>query len=139
MNMFKPVGATNVKDYIDMLEPGRKAAIKELDNFITKEFPTLTRHFAYNMIGYGSFDYVNYKKEQVKWPVVALASQKNYMSLYVCALDGERYVAEKFAGKLGKVNVGKSCIRFKRLEDLDLETFKKVIDTAVNSQSTFAM
>jgi hypothetical protein len=46
-------------------------------------------------------------------------------------VDGE-YVAEKYKEKLGKVSVGKSCIRFKKLEDLNLETFKKVIKEAAS-------
>ena len=70
------------------------------------------------MLGYGSFPYVNYKKEQIEWPVISLANQKHYVSVYVCALDEGKYLAEKYAAELGKVSVGKSCIRFKKLEDV---------------------
>jgi len=63
-------------------------------------------------------------------PTVALASQKNYISLYVCAIQKEEYIAEKNKDELGKVSVGKSCIRFKKLEDLNLITLEKVIKFA---------
>ena len=49
------------------------------------------------------------------------------MSLYICAIDKDGYIAEKYKKELGNVSVGKSCIRFKKVEDLNLETLKKVI------------
>ena len=82
------------------------------------------------MLGYGSFPYLDYKKREIEWPIVALANQKNYVSVYVCAVDGSEYVAEKHKEKLGKVSVGKSCIRFKKLEDLNLDELDKVIKMA---------
>lgn len=130
MNMFKPVKAKTVKEYMDMLDPERKKILLALDNLIKNSAKTLTPHFAYNMPGYGSFKYKNYKKELIDWPIVSVASQKNYISLYVCALEDGEYVAEKYKDRLGKVSVGRSCIRFKKLEDLNLEEIKKVIKKA---------
>ena len=127
MNMFKPVGVDSREEYIDSLTPDRKAIILSIDELIQKTVPNLKPNFLYNMLGYGEFDYINYKKENIKWPVVALASQKNYVSLYVCALIDGRYLAEKYKDELGKVSVGKSCIRFKRFEDLNIDTVKKLL------------
>lgn len=132
MNMFKPVGANSVQSYIDMLTPDRKSIILAIDKIIKTEAPGLKPHFAYNMLGYGSFKYRNYKKELIDWPVVALASQKNYISIYVCAVKDGKYIAEEFKDKLGNVSVGKSCIRFKKLEDLNLDTLKEVIKLAID-------
>lgn len=130
MNMFKPVKAKTVKEYFDMLPADRREPMEFLHKFIQKTAPTLKPHFAYNMPGYGSFKYKNYKKEIIDWPTVSLASQKNYISLYVCAVQNGEYVAEKHKNDLGKVSVGKSCIRFKKVEDLNLEEFAKVIKIA---------
>lgn len=130
MNMFKPTKATSVREYLDALPPERREPIEFLHAFIQKTAPSLKPHFASNMLGYGSFPYTNYKKEMIEWPVIALASQKQYMSLYVCAVVDGRYVAEAHAKELGKVSVGKSCIRFKKLDDLDLGALKKVIAIA---------
>ncbi len=131
--MFKPVAAKSVDEYIGLLEPQRKEIIKHLHSLIQKTSPDLKPHFAYNMLGYGSFKYKNYKKEIIDWPIIALASQKNYVSLYVCSLEGGKYLAEKYKQKLGKVSVGKSCIRFKKLEDLNLDEVKKIIKKASNN------
>jgi hypothetical protein len=100
---------------------------------IGKAAPTLKPHFAYNMPGYGSFKYKNYKKEVIDWPTIALASQKNYISLYVCAVENGEYIAEKYKDTLGKVSVGRNCIRFKKIDDVNLETLKKVIQLAEQS------
>jgi hypothetical protein len=92
-----------------------------------KTVPSLKPHFAYNMLGYGSFPYKNYKKDDIEWPVISLANQKNYVSIYVCSVDKDGYIAEQYKDQLGKVSVGKSCIRFKKVEDVDLKILKKVL------------
>lgn len=133
MNMFKSVKAKTVKEYFNMLPKERQEPLKFIDKFIKKNAPKLKSVFAYNMPGYGSFKYRNYKNEIIDWPVIALASQKNYISIYVCALEDGKYIAEKYKKDLGKVSVGKSCIRFKKIEDLNLKTLEKVIKLAVKS------
>ena len=130
MNMFKPTKATSVKEYLAALPAERREPIEFLHKMIQKVSPKLKPHFASNMLGYGSFPCKNYKKEIIKWPVIALASQKNYISLYVCAVMNGKYIAESHKKDLGKVSVGKSCIRFKKLDDLNLDTLKKVIKAA---------
>ncbi len=130
MNMFKPTKAKTMKEYFQALPPDRREAMEFLDAFIRKTAPKLKPYFSYNMPGYGAFPYRNYKNEQIEWPVIALASQKNYISLYVCAVEKGKYIAEMYKKDLGKVSVGKSCIRFKKISDLDLDTLKKVLKLA---------
>ncbi len=130
MNMFKPVKAKTVSEYLDALAAERREIVEFFHHFIQKMAPSLKPHFAYNMLGYGKFPYKNYKKEIIDWPVVSLASQKNYVSLYVCAVQNGQYVAEKFKDELGKVSVGKSCIRFKKIEDVNLKTLETVLKIA---------
>lgn len=130
MNMFKSVKATTVEEYLAQVPPERQEIINYLHKFIQSTVPALKPHFAYNMIGYGKFPYKNYKKEDILWPVIALANQKNYVSLYVCAVKDGEYLAETHAKELGKVSVGKSCIRFKKLDDLNLSALKNVLKLA---------
>lgn len=132
-NMFKPVKAKSVNEYLKALPEERKSDLTFLHNFIQKTSPKLAPHFAYNMLGYGKFKYKNYKKEIIDWPIIALASQKNYISVYVCALEDKKYLAEKYKSELGKVSVGRSCIRFKKLDDIDLAILKEVIKKAAKS------
>lgn len=132
-NMFKPTKATSVKEYLEALPEERRKPILFLHNFIQKVSPKFKSHFAYNMLGYGSFPYKNYKKEIIDWPIIGLASQKNYMSIYVCALENGQYLAEKYKDTLGKVSVGKSCIRFKKLEKVNLSELEKILQKAAKT------
>jgi uncharacterized protein YdhG (YjbR/CyaY superfamily) len=129
MNMFKSAKATNVEEYLANVPEDRKDAINFLHQFIQKTVPGLKVHFAYNMLGYGKFKYIDYKGQENDWPIVALANQKNYISVYVCAIDKEQgqYLAEEYKDRLGKVSVGKSCIRFNKLEKVNLDTLKEVL------------
>lgn len=131
--MFKPVKAKSSQEYFEALPEERKEIMTFLDVFIKENAPSLESNFLYNMPGYGSFKYKNYKKEMIDWPVIAMASQKNYISLYLCAVDKYGYIAEQYKNDLGKVSVGKSCIRFKKLKDVNLDTLKKVIKIAEKS------
>lgn len=127
MNMFKSTPAKTVAQYLTAVPAERKELFEFLHAFIQKSAPKLKPHFASNMIGYGVFACRNYKKELIQWPVISLANQKGYVSIYICAVDHGKYIAEMYAKELGKVSVGKSCIRVKKLEDLHLPTLKKVI------------
>ena len=130
MNMFKPVKAKNEKEYIDSIDEPRKRQIIELDKFIKKTVPSLKPNFAYNMLGYGMFYYKTKSGRGGEWPVISLASQKNYISVYVCAVKDGKYLAEESKEKLGKVSVGKSCIRFQNIEDVDLKNLGEILKEA---------
>lgn len=131
--MFKPTAAKTVDEYIAALPQERKETMLFLHDFIQKTVPSLKPHFAYNMLGYGKFKYTNSKKQEGEWQTIGLANQKNYISLYVCAVVDGKYVAEERKDKLGKVKVGKSCITFKTVEDLNLDELKKVLQIAEKS------
>lgn len=111
----------------------REGALRTLDELIRKTAPSLERTMvsgmAMNMVGYGMFHYKGKSGREGDWPVVALANQKNYISLYVCATENDEYVAEANREKLGKVSVGRSCIRFKKLEDLNINTVTEILST----------
>lgn len=128
--MFKKSLASNEAEYLALLPEDRKETIVVLDKLIKKTVPSLKPNFASNMLGYGSFKYSNYKNQIIDWPVVSLANQKNYISIYICSVIDGTYLAEKYADKLGNVSVGKSCIRFKKIQDVNLETLKKVLKLA---------
>lgn len=127
MNMFRRVKVKSRKEYFDSLPEERRKVLTFLDELIQKTAPNLIPNFIYNMPGYGSFPYKNYKNQIIDWPIIAIANQKNYISLYVCSIYDGKYLAEIYKNKLGKVSVGKSCIRFNKLEDLQLPVLKKII------------
>ena len=88
-----------------------------------------------NIIGYGDYTYERSDGTTVQWFIVGLAPQKNYLSVYVNATDGDGYLVEKYADKLGKARVGKASIGFKSLDDINLDVLLELIEEA-NEQMT---
>lgn len=110
----------------------READLRALDAMICKSAPhlkpVLGGGMSGKMLGYGEQKYkTKSAKEAIDWPIVMLAAQKNYMSLYVCAVQDGAYVAELYEKRLGKVSCGKSCIRFKNIQDLNLEVIHEML------------
>ena len=130
MNMFSKSEAKSVKEYLLMVPDDRKKDIDFLHDFIQKAVPKLKPYFASNMIGYGSFYYLDSKKHKKDWPIISLANQKNYMSIYVCTVIEDKAVAEKYKKELGKLSKGVTCIRFKKIEEISLATLKIVLQLA---------
>ena len=130
MNMFAKNDAGSVEEYLSMAPGDHKAVVDFLHGFIQKAVPKLKPHFASNMIGYGSFYYLDSKKRKKDWPIISLAYQKNYISIYVCALVQDKAAVDKYKKDLGKLSKGISCIRFKKIEEIKLETLKLVLKLA---------
>ena len=85
----------------------------------------------FGMLGYGKYHYRYPTGREGDWMLVGVANHKSYISLYVTAQSGDRYLAEKYADRLGKVSVGKSCIRFKSFDDLDQGILAALLREAV--------
>lgn len=130
MNMFAKNEAKSVAEYLLRVPEDQKQDIDFIHDFIQKAVPNLKSYFASNMIGYGSFYYLDSKKQKSDWPIIALANQKNYISIYVCAIVADKSEVEKFKKDFGKLSKGISCIRFKKIEDINLETLKIVLQLA---------
>ena len=121
---------TTPVEYIASLSEPRKAEIAQLDTFIRKTVPSLKPFFLASMLAYGPYHYKYASGREGDSAIVSLSSRANYISLYVCASDGKQYLAESFKKKLPKANIGKSCVRFKRLEDIDLTVLADLLKKA---------
>ena len=133
MNMFKATKAKTMKDYLQSVPNEQREDMEFLHTFIQKTAPSLKAHLAPSMLGYGTFPYRKSKKEMGEWHTIGLAYRKNYISLYVCAVQDGKYIAEMHKNELGKATVGKSCISFKKVSDLNLDGLKKVLKAAEKS------
>lgn len=127
MNMFKPTAAKTPEEYIELLDEPRKSIIQKLHQFILKHYPEKP-YIQTGMMGYGKYHYKSSSGREGDWAKVGLASQKNYISLYICAVSDGKYIPEKHKKELPHCSIGKSCIRFKKLEDLDLNVLKKMLE-----------
>lgn len=130
MNMFKSTTAKTPEEYLNLLEEPRKTEVEKLDSFIRKTVPKLKPYIQSGMIGYGQYHYKYPSGKEGEWCTIALAPQKNYISVYACGIKNGEYVAEKYKNNLPKASVGKSCIRFKKVEDINLEVLAKILKEA---------
>jgi hypothetical protein len=114
-------------EYIEKLDEPRKTEIAALDALIRKTAPKLEPFIYSGMLGYGPWHYKYESGREGDGCRIALASNQNYISLYVSCTDDKGYVAECYKEALPKAKIGKSCVRFKRLSDLDQTALKKLI------------
>ncbi len=125
--------ASTVEEYLLSLPPERRAAVEAVRRVIRKNLPKgFEEGMQYGMIGY----YVPleiYPDTYNGQPLglAALASQKNYLSLYLMAVYANPDLREWFEGAYRasgkKLDMGKSCVRFKSVEDLPLELIGEAI------------
>lgn len=126
--MFKTTDTTSPDEYIEALEEPRRAQVRELHELIRREAPTLEPHIASGMLAYGRYHYRYASGREGDWFLIGLASQKRYISLYVTATDPDKgYLAESFKGRLPKADIGRSCVRIKRLDDVDLDALAELV------------
>jgi len=105
-----------VDTYLQNLEPERRTALVELRSLVFQVVPDAVETMKYRMPTY------QYEDDML----CAFASQKHYISLYM-----DVGIVEKHRTELQHLNVGKSCIRFKRIEQLPLETIQTMLSETV--------
>jgi uncharacterized protein YdhG (YjbR/CyaY superfamily) len=123
-------GKTDAKtheQYIAEVEEKRRGDIQRLHDLVRETAPELKPTMEFGMLGYGKYDYKYASGRSGEWMKIGIANNKQYISLYCCAADDQGYVAERYREKLPKANIGKSCVRFKRLSDLDEGALKELI------------
>jgi hypothetical protein len=118
------------EEYIARLEEPRRGEIERLHALIREAAPELEASADERMIGYGPYHYRYASGREGDSHVVSLASRKRTISLYLnCVADGA-YLAERYRERLPGADVGKSCVRFKRTDDVDLGTLSELVATA---------
>ncbi len=134
-----PSKATTVAQYLDELPDDRRAALETVRAIILANLDSdFEEGMQYGMIGY----YVPHRvfpagyhcdpKQPV--PFAALASQKNHMSLYLMTVyasgEEEAWFREQWEKSGKKLDMGKSCVRFRKLDDVPLDVigqaFKRI-------------
>jgi hypothetical protein len=122
-------------EYIEKLKEPRKTDVAALDALIRKTAPKLEPFIHGGMLAYGPWHYKYATGREGDWFRIGVASNKNYISLYICAGDEKGYIAERYKEALPKASIGRSCVRFKRLSDLDQATLKTMIREGAQASS----
>jgi uncharacterized protein YdhG (YjbR/CyaY superfamily) len=104
--------ATDVVGYIQELPADRRAAIEKIRNLCRQNLKGYEECMEFGMPGYKRNGSVE----------LSFASQKQYIALYV-----KPTVVNEFRGVLGAASIGKSCIRFKKPEEIDFAVIAKLL------------
>jgi uncharacterized protein YdhG (YjbR/CyaY superfamily) len=125
-----------VEDYIKNLQPDRKEAVIKLRRSIRENLPEgFEEHFSYGMIGYvvplSRYPRGYHAKKGEPLPFLSVASQKNYIAVYHMGLYAKKEVEEWFRTEYAKsvstkLDMGKSCIRFKDERSIPYELITKL-------------
>ena len=125
--MFR-VDVDNLQAYFDF-DPKRRSDLQRLDKLLRESAPGLKRYFhrgtppgepgmRFKMIGYGRSHYRARSGKSVEWPVVGVALQKNYVSVYLSILKDGVPLLQSYSGKLGELRSGPNNFSFEKYEDL---------------------
>ena len=80
------------------------------------------------IIGFGSYHYKYASGHEGEAPLIGFSPRKAEFSLYVVAPGHDN---KKLLDQLGKFKMGKACIYFKKLEDLNLDTLEKLSKASI--------
>ena len=126
-------GAATVDAYLAELPAERREAIEAVRRTILANLPDgYDEQMSFGMIGYVvplSRYPDTYNKEPLA--LAALASQKRHMAVYLNNVYGDpatlEWFTEAYAASGKRLDMGKSCVRFKRLADLPLDVIGETI------------
>ena len=128
-----PGKAATAKEYLAALPEDRRKTVEAVRKVILKHLPKGYKE----SVGYGVLTYAvpletfpdTYNKQPLA--IACLAAQKNYNSLYLMGAYGDskqRKALEDGFKKAGKkLDMGKSCVRFKTVDDLPMDVIAKAI------------
>ena len=123
--------ASTPEEYINQLPEDRKPVIEKIRTIIKKNLPEgFEEGINYNMLGY----YVPHSiypegyhcDPKLPLPFMNLASQKNSVNLYHSGIYANPEIHDWFVNEYPKhsnrkLDMGKSCIRFKKMDDIPYE------------------
>jgi len=82
-----------------------------------------------SIIGFGDFSYTNSKKQENKWFKTGFSPRKGNLTLYI--MDGfDSY--DEILSRLGKHKTGKSCLNINKLDDIDRDVLRELIQTSLD-------
>ena len=125
--------ATTVEEYLDELADDRRATLEAVRDVVRANLPDGYEE----TVQFGMISYVvplerypkTYNRQALQY--AALASQKNYVSLYLMNVYGneetERWFVDRYRASGKRLDMGKACVRFKRIDDLPLDLIGETI------------
>lgn len=123
-----------VDEWLAGLAEPRRSTLTTVHQLIREVAPALAPSLEGGSIGYGPFHYRYETGREGDAHRLVLRGNARYISLYVLAGDEGGHLAEQHAPRLGpKVSVGRSCVRFRTVDDLDLDALRGLVRAAATT------
>ena len=123
-NKTKPTDAS-VEGYIaSRASEQQRIDCQELMALLKKVTRRQPRMWGSSIVGYGSYKYTYNSGRTGEAPLAAFAIRGRELVVYVVA-EGEKQ--KSLLSKVGKHQMGKCCLYFKRLADLDKAVLEKLV------------
>jgi uncharacterized protein YdhG (YjbR/CyaY superfamily) len=129
--------ATSVEEYFDFLPEDRQKPMKELRKVIKNNLPKGFKEvMSYGMVGYvvphSIYPDGYHCDPKLPLPFMCLASQKNFISFYHMGVYSDKKILDWFTSEYakrskGKLDMGKSCIRFKKPDQIPFELIGELV------------
>ena len=123
--------AQSVEEYISQLPDDRREAVQKLRTIIKQNIPDgFQEEMSYGMIGYvvpkTLYPAGYHCTPELPLPFMNIASQKNFIAVYHMAVYADKELNDWFTAEYPKntktrLDMGKSCIRFKKTNDIPFE------------------
>jgi Domain of unknown function (DU1801) len=117
---------TTPEGFIESLPEPRQEQVRELHQMIRRTAPDLEPCVMSGMLAYGTYRYRYPSGREGEWCRIGLASNKATISLHVLMADESGSLAG-YAERLPKADIGRSCVRFKRLDDVDVGVLEELV------------
>lgn len=125
------IEAGSIEEYLQLVPEDKNAAVRRLYNVVSKSIPVgFEADLGYGMIGF-SVPHSLYPNgyhcdSKQPLPFVGIASQKNFIALYHMGIYADETLHQWFVNEFPKHNkrkldMGKSCIRFKNPNEIPFE------------------
>jgi hypothetical protein len=123
----------DVDDFIDALEDeGRRDDCRALVKMMKKATKAKPVMWGPAIVGFGRYRYKYASGHEGEWPIIGFSPRKNDLTLYL--MQGfERH--EELLGRLGKHKTSKACLYIKKLEQVDQDALKELIDLSVEAMA----
>jgi len=129
--------AATPQEYIDSLPEDRKAAIEKLREVISTNLPSgFEECISYGMLGWviphATYAPGYHCDPKLPLPFLSIASQKNFIAVYHMGVYADAALYDWFVGEFPnhskfKLDMGKSCIRFKKPEAIPYELVGQLV------------
>lgn len=130
--------ANTPDEYVAAIDEARRPAFSKLrDTILAHIPPDFTEDFGYGMIGYvvphSIYPAGYHCNPKSPLPFVGIAAQKNFIALYHMGIYANPELLEWFVAEFpkyskSKLDMGKSCIRFKKTADIPYELIGKLME-----------